>query len=174
MMNFMRLFLIPALIGNLLADESKTISLKDLQTKQVIGDLGLPLGTATRVNATIVDGSTLGLKRLQSTYLLKISKIGDKPLASPVLMEFRSHRSSEPLPGNFLELKKSKISQRKGSSKNLEKGYIGKEVHLLVYETGSYSGIPNELPDNFELWQDTGFEFRTSLSILKILDNSKK
>ena len=57
MMNFMRLFLIPALIGSLLADETKTISLKDLQTKQVIGDLGVPLGTATRINAMIVDAA---------------------------------------------------------------------------------------------------------------------
>ena len=89
-------------------------------------------------------------------------------------MEFKSHHTSNPLPNNFLELKKNHAkSQRQGSSKNLEKGYIGKEVSLLVYETGSYSGIPNKLPDDYLIWQDTGFEFRTFLSVLKINSNPK-
>ena len=38
-------------------------------------------------------------------------------------------------------------------------------MELVVYETGTYSGIP-DLPNDLPAWQDHGFGFSTSLVVL--------
>jgi len=48
----------------------------------------------------------------------------------------------------------------------LQKGYVGKQVRLAVYEIGAYSGIPDKLPNDVTPWQDHGFGFSTSLVVL--------
>ena len=48
----------------------------------------------------------------------------------------------------------------------LEKGYVGKTVRLVVYEVGSFYGLPEKLPG---AWQDVAFGFYTSLVVLNEL-----
>ena len=49
----------------------------------------------------------------------------------------------------------------------MEKPFLNKEYNLTVYETGQFSGIPNNFPREIPRWQDTGFGFQSSLMILK-------
>jgi hypothetical protein len=53
-----------------------------------------------------------------------------------------------------------------GQIAELQKGYVGREVRLAVYETGGYSGIPGNLPRDVGVWQDHRFGFSTWLVVL--------
>lgn len=138
----------------------------------VIGGLGVPVGTVVEIRATIVAGSETRMKQYQSSYLLRVSEVDGRPLQQPQLMEFS-------VPGfvnvklanddfDLYELKTGEKAGRLDSAQieEMQKGYVGKAVRLAVYETGGYSGIPDNLPDDVPSWQDHGFGFSTSLVIL--------
>ena len=138
----------------------------------LIGDLGVPLGTVVEIRATIVAGSETRMKQYQSAYLLRVSEVGGRPLPQPQLMEFAvpGFVSAKLASDNFdlYELKNGTKTGRLDSSQieKLQKGYVGKEVRLAVYETGGYSGIPANLPSDVPVWQDRGFRFRTWLVVM--------
>ena len=56
----------------------------------------------------------------------------------------------------------------------LEKGYDGKTVRLVVYEIGSFGGIPAKLPDDVPIWADSGYHFSTSLTVVAERDIQAK
>jgi hypothetical protein len=66
------------------------ISLKDLHTKRVIGELGVPLGEIVAISATVVDGDSMNMKEYQGVFLLRIKSVNGKPLAAEPLMSFAS------------------------------------------------------------------------------------
>jgi hypothetical protein len=71
---------------------------------------------------------------------------------------------------NSLDLYEMKTGKKAGhldpdQVSNLERGYVGKQVTLTVYETGGYSGVPKNLPAGV-IWQDRSFAFRTYLVVL--------
>jgi len=147
-------------------------SASSLAEHPIVGTLGVPLGTVVEIRAVIVAGSETRMKEYQSSYLLRVSKVDGQPLSLPPLMKFS-------VPGfvsvklvnddfDLYELKNGKKTGSLDSSQieKLQKGYIGKQVRLAVYETGGYSGIPANLPSDVPIWQDHGFGFYTSLVIL--------
>ena len=148
------------------------IRVEPLHELSVVGKLGLPLGTVTDVRATVMAGRELNDKGHQSDYLLRVTHVAGRGLDEPVAMEFSTLQFVNlPLAENtfqLYEMKHGKKARGLDSTqiRKLEEGYVGKNVRLVVYETGGFSGIPAGLPPDVPSWQDRGFGFSTSLVVV--------
>lgn len=150
----------------------RPITLEELNQRTVIGKLGLPLGTAAEIDAEVISGCDLRLKGYESLYLLKVTHVNGKKLDAPPLLRFS-------VPGfaaveladttfSLYEMKNGTKAHSLTSSQiaAIEKGYVGKSLRLLVYETGGFWGVPRQLPDDVSVWADASFHFSTSLIVL--------
>ena len=148
------------------------IDVTELQRRPVIGRLGLPLGTVAEYEANVIAGDDLRLKQYASAYLLRVTRVNGRPLATPVVIDFSVPGYADVDLANdvlsLLELRSGKVAGRLDSARieDLEHGYVGKSVPVAAYETGRYSGIPSHLPDDVPVWADVGFGFSTSLVVL--------
>ena len=154
------------------ATEERPINTDELNKRPVVGELGLPLGTATEIHAEIISGRELRQKGYNSLYLLKVTRVAGKKMNNAPRLKFSipSFVRVNLARHNF-DLYELKTGEKTGSlsSKQIEKleeGYIGKTVRLVVYEVGSFSGIPRNLPKDVPIWADFGFHFSTSLVVL--------
>ena len=129
-------------------DESSNspISYSDAQSRGVVGQLGLKLGTVANVSGTIISGSELRTKEADGRYFLKISHVDGKRLDSTVVLAYR-------IP-SWANVKLLPIA--------------GKSVELKVFEEGEFSGLPDGL-DPMDQWASPVFHFSTHLTILKDL-----
>jgi hypothetical protein len=156
-------------------DDRKSISVDALNDLKIIGKLGIPLGKAVEMEATIISGSDTGLKQHDGDYLLKLQSVGGKSLTAPVVMSFRGqHESSAPFPRNAFELHQQNFPKKAGIIsdellKQLEKNFVGIQVKFLGYESGRFGGVPNGLPKAYPVWADTGFGFQSELVVLEKL-----
>ena len=66
----------------------RPIKIGELNRRPVVGKLGLPLGTATEIEAQIISGRELRRKAYRSSYLLKVTHIGGKELDNRPLLTF--------------------------------------------------------------------------------------
>lgn len=149
----------------------RPITLDELNSRQVVGALGKPLGTALEIDAKVIAGSELRMKQYATAYLLKVSHVDGKKLESPAVLRFSTGFSNVKLANNHFSLYEMKHHKEAGSLDSsqiaeLEKGYVGKSVRLAVYEVGGFRGRPTNLPDDAPLWADVGFHFDTSLVIV--------
>jgi hypothetical protein len=125
-----------------------------------------------RIRAVVVSGRELGDKGHSGQFLLRVTHVDGRELADKPLCEFGVPAYlRKNLARTHFELYEMKYGRRAreltdGQEDALERGYVGKEFILDVYETGSFSGIPRNMPDDVPLWQDRGFGFRTSLVVL--------
>lgn len=172
-----------AIAGNSYAQKQPTdapITLEELNRRNVAGNLGFPLGTAVEIDAEVVSGSSLRGKGFDSLYLLKVTHADGKELDAPPLMQFSvPGYASVELANHAFSLYEMKHGARAKSLDSsqiaeLEKGYVGKKVRLVVYEVGSFHGAPNHLPKDVPVWADVGFHFSTSLTVLKERDANSK
>lgn len=154
------------------APAEKPISLDEISRRQVVGDLGVPLGTVVEIRATVFAGSELNSKGYDSIYLLKVTHVDGRELERPQLMEFSvpGFVRAEVVNDSF-DLYEMKMGQKaRGLSSEqiaeLEKGYVGKSVNLTVYEVGRFTGLPHKMPRGAPVWQDRAFHFATSLTVL--------
>ena len=137
-----------------------------------VGALGLPLGTVADLRATVVAGSSLRDKRHSYQYLLRVTHVNGRDLPDPPLIEFgvpaHLRKGLARTPFELYEMKHARPARELDDKQiaRLEQGYVGKEFHLTAYETGGYSGIPHNMPDDVPLWQDHGFHFSTSLIVV--------
>lgn len=155
------------------------ITWEELNRRHVIGELGKPLGTAVEIQAEVIAGRSLRLKIYDSTYLLKVTHVDGKEVGKPPVLRFNDPFSDAELANStfaLYELKHGTKATQLNSSQiaELEKGYVGRIVRLVVYEVGSFEGIPNELPDDVPVWQGFAFRFRTSLAVLKDREGSSQ
>lgn len=156
------------------------ITLKELNRRNVVGSLGLPLGTAVEIEAEVVSGRSMRRKGYDSLYLLKVLSVDGKELSTSPLMQFSSPGFAGVELANhtfaLYELKHGTKAKSLNSTQiaELEKGYVGKEVRLVVYEVGSFHGIPDQLPEDVPAWADFGFHFSTSLTVLNERDGESK
>jgi hypothetical protein len=146
----------------------------------IVGQLGVPLGTVVEIDATIIAGSSLGRKGLDSEYLLKVSKVGSKSVAQPPICQFHpSPFEKVNLARDDFSLHELKTGRKTGKLsaaqiEALQRGYVGKTYRLIVYEEGVFSGVPANLPENYPVWADRGFGFRSYLMVLRIIPEPKK
>ena len=160
----------------------KEISVDNLNHVNVVGRIGVHLGKAVVIDVVVAANDQSGTKEASGHYFLKVKTVDGVPLKGNIFMPFVVRGSKvdddDPfasagfsLPTDAFELYRLKNGRKAKelSSKDiseLEKGFIGKEYKLLVYETGGYSGLPNSLPKHYPVWQDHGFAFTTYLMIL--------
>ena len=145
-----------------------------------IGKLGVPLGTLVEIKGEIVDGNSYARKAWTSSYLIEVSHINDAVLDKKRLLRFAlAPYPKLPYPNESLalyELKKGHKAKGWVDSKEiaeLQKGYVGKQIHLRVWEKGMFSGIPQNMPADSMLWQDHGFGFSTWLVLLEDLSTTR-
>src|SRR4051794_2545155 len=135
----------------------------------IIGKLGVPLGTAVEIEAKVLSGKTLHSELVGGKYFLVVSKVGRKPLAEPpiCLFELLPWASVEIASdtSELYEMKRGKkASKLTGEERaDLERDYVGRTYHLLVYEEGFFSGIPKGLPSEYQVWHSHNFNFDTKL-----------
>ena len=169
------IFLILAGAVGLRSDEKKdsSIPVEALNTIAVIGKLGIPLGEVATVRATIVDGDSLRTKADMGSYLLRITEVnGEKLESAPIIDFFLAPGSRAELANDNFELHELRTGTKTGELagpeiRKLKEGYVGQALRLQVYELGSFSGLPKNLPKEVMVWQDRGFHFRTYLRVLR-------
>ena len=137
-----------------------------------IGALGIPLGTVVDIRAVVVAGESLRMKQYQGEYLLRVTHVDGRALAEPRLCEFGVpaflRKNLAHTPFELYEMKHGRRARELDDKEiaRLERGYVGKEFKLTVYETGQFGGIPKNWPADVPLWADVGFGFSTSLVVL--------
>jgi hypothetical protein len=147
-------------------------TLASLNEHPVIGELGVPLGTIVEIRAIVIAGHKWGTKADDGKYLLRVTELDGRPLIPTPYMHFFVHGVASVNLANddfaLYELKKGQKAHQLDSKQiaELEKGYVGKQVRLVVYEAGEYSGMPRNLPPEIGMWQDHGFVFSTYLGVL--------
>jgi hypothetical protein len=144
----------------------------DLNDRPVIGRLGVPMGRAVEIDATIVAGRELGDKASDGTYLLRVNEVERKAIEPVVIPFYVQSWGDAKLASNEFDLYKLKKGKKAGSLnedqiKEIERGYVGKRVTLAVYEVGQFSGIPGNLPKDAAIWQDHGYCFQTELVVMR-------
>lgn len=148
------------------------ITYPELHRRGIVGQLGVPLGTAVEIKAEVVSGDTTRRKALQGVYLLKVTHVDGNELASPPLMQYTVQGVGIEIPNNervsFFASPRDEEAERIESARiaKLEKSYVGKVVRLVVYEGGCFGGIPERLPDDVPLWQGSMFAFGPGLVVL--------
>jgi len=146
----------------------------------IIGQLGVPLGTVVKIDATVVAGRFIQSKEFMGEYLLKVTKVASNSVPNPPICQFQTHSWAEVKIASdvfsLYELKKGKKAGGLSDSQiaELERGYVGHAYRLLAYEEGVYSGVPADLPAGYPIWQGHQFGFRTHLIVLRIIADSGK
>ena len=142
-------FLMFGFVGcNRSSSNNASLSISEINDRQVVGYLGLPLTETTMLHATIVDGATLGEKRYTSSYLLSVTSVNGVPLASDHLFRFMVPLPNEPdddfglVSGRwgFSELPNRMNGNRFPEEKinELRASYAGTKLLLKAYEVGSF------------------------------------
>jgi hypothetical protein len=145
----------------------------ELNERPVIGELGIPLGTCGEIQGKVIAGRDLRLKEYDGAYLLSVTHVGNKRMATPVNLRFvTAPGASVKLARDGFELHELKTGKKTGTLtdtkiRELEEGYVGKTMKLTAYEVGGFSGIPRKMPEGRVIWwADTGFHFSTSLVVI--------
>lgn len=152
------------------------IDLTELSRRGVAGTLGLELGTTAEIEAEVIAGSSLRSKEYLSDYLLKVTRVDGRKLDRPPVLRFSVPGfASVKLANHTFSLYKMKLGTEANSLNSeqiaeLERGYVGRTVRLVVYEVGSFGGMPRKLLKGVRRWLDVAFNFSTSLIVLDECD----
>jgi hypothetical protein len=146
---------------------------QQIQMAVVIGRLGMPLGNCVEIRVTIVRSES-NTKAADGRFFLQVTHVEGQELRTPMECGFSIHQFATDkvkLASGDFELHKLVTGKAAGSLSSdqitqLEKGYVGKSVKLIVYETGSFQGSPNRLPKEVLVWQDHGFGFSTQVIVM--------
>jgi hypothetical protein len=128
---------------------SRALSVRDLNDRPVLGALGIPLGSVARVRAVLTTGNS---KDDADRYRLRVTRVDTRDLSEPVELDFTL------APGAHAILPRVRES---------EPDYVGRQVDLIAYETGAFSGIPTRGLEGYANWQGRAFHFTTSLEVLE-------
>ncbi|MDD5705723.1 MAG: hypothetical protein PHR35_07340 [Kiritimatiellae bacterium] len=160
--------------------EGTTLNYRELQKNVVvIGALDKPLGDAAVMDGTIVAGASLNRLELEDRYLIEVKSVDGKPLQSSVVLPFKIPSFADvAIADDIFSLRRLRTGRNTGvltsvEIKELEKGYVGTGVHLLVYEEGHFSGFPRHLPEDVAAWQGVGYGFSTCLVVLKAIPENE-
>lgn len=149
----------------------KTITYSELQQADVIGRLGVKLGTCVSIRAEVVSGDSLRTKADSGRYLLRVLEVDAHALEKPEFFSYSRAPGYPKLPTDHFEhyrLVHGKPADSLSSEDvaSMEKDFVGTERRLVVYEVGEFSGIP-DLPANVLAWQDREFGFHTRLVLVQ-------
>jgi len=135
--------LIAALVGAAsMARADGPITVTELRARGVLGELGEPLGKIVVVTAVVVDGNSLRTKEASGALYLRITRVGERTLASPALLSVADRSQLKP----------------------------GQTLRCAGYETGGFSGIvPHEF-EYIEAYAAYGYTFKTHWVVLKVVE----
>ena len=153
-------------------EDPSPITMEEFYERGLLGELGVPIGKMMTVNATVYDGRETRMKAYTSRYLLKVTAVNGVTLDSEPLMEFHNSQwSGVPLAETHSQLREMLEGEASGKLTaeqiaELKKGYAGKSVTVLAYETGGFFGRPPNLPDNYPQIASRGFGFFNELVVV--------
>jgi hypothetical protein len=127
---------------NLMTKVSNHLTVTDLEKKPLLGQLGQPLGKIITIAGVIRQGE-LGAKA-SSRDVLSIEAVNDRPLAQPVTIEFNLFMTAQ-----------------------VAKPVLGRSFKYVGYETGGFTGIPQEAFKFVPAVATTGYRFNTSFQVLQ-------
>lgn len=135
-------------------------TLKSNQVKQL---LILPFGTIAKMNIEIIDGDKLDDKGYSGAYLFKIKTVDSIKISKPIIIEFKDEMGK--FPADEFQLYKYLYGRETESLTSdtitlMKKEYVGKGFTILAYETGEFSGVPDNYFKYQPVRQDRGFYFR--------------
>lgn len=145
-------FLILLFLGfggcNWKSSNNSPLSIAEINNRQVIGNLGIPLAETARIRATVVDGDGLRMKAYASSYLLKVSSVNDIPFVGDHLFRFQvsSQNENDDVFGlvsgswGFSELPYRTNGDRYTADKikQLRSNYAGTKLLINAYEKGAF------------------------------------
>jgi hypothetical protein len=130
------------------SNNNSPLSIAEINNRQVIGNLGIPLAETARIRATIVDGDSLRMKAFASSYVLKVSSVNGIPFAGDHLFRFdvSSQNEDDDVFGlvsgswGFSELPNRTNGDRYTAEKinQLRSNYAGTKLLINAYEKGAF------------------------------------
>jgi len=159
------------------ATPKKTITFSELQGADVIGRLGVTLGTCVSIRGVAVSGDSLRAKGASGRYLLRVLEVDGRAIREPELFDYSCAPGYSGMPtdhfDHFRLIHGEPAHKLNGEQMAaLEKDFVGTERRLIVFEVGWFVGMPSNLPEGVVPWQSNGFDFRTSLEI--VADNADR
>jgi hypothetical protein len=134
--------------------------------------LAVPFGKIVPMNIEIVDGDKLDDKGYQSSFLIKVKSVENKSLGKPIIFEFKDETGN--FPGDEFELYKYLYGKETGTisskiSSEIKKNYVGKEFNIMAYESGGFTGIPDDYFKYQPVRQDRMFHFSNYIIVVRDL-----
>lgn len=108
--------------------------------------LGIPFGTIAKLEVQFFSGNDLHLKYYTGMTLLKVNSVNGKTIKDTITLTFTDETGS---------LKAS----------------VGQKLTIMAYETGRFSGIPDNYFDYQPVRQDRSFAFDHNLIVVSNLTN---
>jgi hypothetical protein len=127
---------------NLMTKVSNHLTVTDLELKPLLGQLGQPLGKIITIAGVVRQGE-LGAKASPRD-VLSVEAVNDRPLAQPVTIEFNLFMTAQ-----------------------VAKPVLGRSFKYVGYETGGFTGIPQEAFKFVPAVATTSHRFNTSFQVLQ-------
>ena len=127
---------------NLMTKVSNHLTVNDLEQKPLLGHLGQPLGKIITIAGVVRQGE-LGAKASPRD-VLSVESVNDRPLAQPVTIEFNLFMTAQ-----------------------VAKPVLGRSFKYVGYETGGFTGIPQEAFKYVPAVATTSHRFNTSFQVLQ-------
>jgi hypothetical protein len=127
---------------NLMTKVSNHLTVNDLEKKPLLGQLGQPLGKIITISGVVRQGALWSKASLSD--VLSVEAVNDRPLAQPVTIEFSLFMTAQ-----------------------VAKPVLGRSFKYVGYETGGFTGIPQEAFKFVPAIATTGYRFNTSFEVLQ-------
>ncbi|PZO40599.1 MAG: hypothetical protein DCF19_11965 [Pseudanabaena frigida] len=122
--------------------ESDIVTITDIEQKHLIGHLGQPLGKIIVISG-VVRQEQSGAKSSPRD-VLSVESVNDRPLAQPVTIEFNLFMTAQ-----------------------VAKPILGQSFKYIGYETGGFTGIPQDAFKFVPAVATTGHRFNTFFQVLQ-------
>ena len=124
-------------------DDSKPLTIAEVNRRKVIGELGHPLGTVVTIEGQAADETYTREKSDAGRTLLRVKSVNGKELAQEVVFPFAS-----------LETVK------------LTPPVVGSRFRLIGFETGEFVGMPDGVFDYVPRFATTNYYLRASFVVV--------
>jgi len=125
-------------------DDTKSIHASELNRSKVIGSLGSALGEVVIIEGVIADENYTKRKADAGKLLLRVQAVNGKALKEEVIFDFSPFLGAD-----------------------IRNPAVGAKFKYTGYETGGFSGIPDQAFDYVPRVPTTGYYFSTSFVILR-------
>ncbi len=138
--------------------------------------LGQPFGTLQEMEVEVFDGDSLKIKGYTGVYLFKIKAVGNKLMGDTIIMEFQDDTGN--FPNGELAFRKQLNAANTDSVlidniEEMKQEYVGRVFKVIAYETGEFTGTPEEYFDYQEEFATQGFHFKNYLVVVAELSRTK-